>query len=115
MFTTFECPSCGAPLQYSGGPTQYCTYCQNTVFVPQQQQPQVLPFQQQQFQVNAVYQQKAVVDLRPYTRNAKGGLSRGFKWGITLFVLFIVITTLAPVLMALLGVLLSVVMTILEL
>lgn len=113
MLTTFECPSCGAPLQYSGGPTQFCTYCQSTVMVPQRQQPQ--QFQQQPFQVNAVYQQRAVVDLRPYTRNSRGGMNRGLKWGIALFVIFIAVTTLAPVLIALLGVLLSVVMTVLQL
>lgn len=99
-------------MQYSGGPTQFCTYCQSTVIVPQREQPQ--PFQQQ-FQVNAVYQQRAVVDLRPYTRNSRGGMNRGLKWGIALFVIFIAITTLAPVLMALFGILLSLVMAFLQL
>ena len=109
MLTTFECPSCGAPLQYSGGPTQFCTYCQSTVIVPQRQQPF-----QQEFQVNAVYQPRTVIDLRPYTRNNKGGMARGLKWGIGIFVVVILITTLAPVLVALLGVLMSVLVTILS-
>ncbi len=110
MLTTFECPSCGAPLQYGGGPTQFCTYCQSTVIAPQRQQP----FRQQPFQVNGVYQQRAVVDLRPYTRNSRGGMNRGLKWGLGIFVFVMLVSTLAPVLMALFGILLSVVMAFLQ-
>jgi len=75
------------------------------VIVPQRQQP---------FQVNPVYQQRAVVDLRPYTRNRQGGMSRGLKWFITLFIFLILVITLAPVLIGLFGVLMSVLVTILS-
>ncbi len=37
MTQTFNCPSCGAPLDYDGGPdfTIRCTFCNNVVIVPE--------------------------------------------------------------------------------
>jgi uncharacterized Zn finger protein (UPF0148 family) len=45
MTKTFDCPSCGAPLRHLGTATQVCTYCENTVIVPREQQakPPVWP------------------------------------------------------------------------
>lgn len=39
MTQTFDCPSCGAPLRPMGTPTQFCTYCEDTIVVPMEQQP----------------------------------------------------------------------------
>lgn len=140
MLTTFECPSCGAPLQYEGGPTQHCAYCQTTVIVPPRepqpfQQFQQTPFGQSPFgqrpfgqvpfgqepfaewpvQVSrSVVQQRTVVDLRQFTCDGRGGMNRGLKWGIWIFVLFMVFTTLGPFILGVLGVLLSLVLTFLQ-
>ena len=37
MSTTFNCPSCGAPIDYDGGPdpTIRCQFCNNVVIVPE--------------------------------------------------------------------------------
>ena len=42
MAQTFECPSCGAALEYHGGAetTVQCPYCGNTVVVPEELRPQ---------------------------------------------------------------------------
>jgi len=34
MPETFKCPSCAAPLEYEGGTTQICPFCEGTVIVP---------------------------------------------------------------------------------
>ena len=34
MPETFKCPSCAAPLEYEGGTTQKCPFCEGTVIVP---------------------------------------------------------------------------------
>ncbi len=39
MTKTFDCPSCGAPLRPMGTPTQFCTYCESTIVVPNEQLP----------------------------------------------------------------------------
>jgi hypothetical protein len=40
MQGTFNCPTCGAPLKYSGeGETVPCPYCNNSVIVPQALRP----------------------------------------------------------------------------
>jgi len=37
LTTTFNCPTCGAPLDYGGnGDTLRCPYCNNSVIVPQE-------------------------------------------------------------------------------
>ncbi len=45
MTSTFNCPSCGAPLDYSGsGDTMHCPFCNNSVIIPPElRQPVVLP------------------------------------------------------------------------
>jgi len=42
MSTKFDCPSCGAPLDYDGGPdyTIRCPFCNNSVIVPEELRPQ---------------------------------------------------------------------------
>ena len=41
MTRTFECPACGAPLDYDGvHPTQRCPYCNNSVIVPEELHPE---------------------------------------------------------------------------
>jgi DNA-directed RNA polymerase subunit RPC12/RpoP len=40
MGKTFECPTCGAPLDYDGAKTtQRCPYCNNSVIVPEELHP----------------------------------------------------------------------------
>ena len=38
MSQTFQCPNCGAPLDYDGGidPVIPCPYCKSTVIVPEE-------------------------------------------------------------------------------
>ena len=41
MTRTFECPACGAPLDYDGvRPTLRCPYCNNSVIVPEELHPE---------------------------------------------------------------------------
>jgi hypothetical protein len=106
MIRNFECPSCAAPLQYAGGPTQYCEYCQSTVIAP----PELRPVRQF-YQV----QPNTVIDLRPYTRGQNGGISKGIKWVVGIFIFMFVLSTLAPLILGLIGVIVSMIATAAEL
>jgi len=106
MVKNFECPSCAAPLQYTGGSTQFCEYCQSTVIAPDEMRPQPMSFYQPQPQV--------VVDLRPYTRNAGGGVSRGAKFVIWGLVAFVLLSFLVPFIFGILGVIISILASIAE-
>lgn len=100
MIRNFECPSCAAPLQYAGGATQYCEYCQSTVIAPPElQRPRGFIHVQQQPQT--------VIDLRPYTRNRNGGISRRVKWVIGLFIFVFVLSILAPLIFGVIGLIIS--------
>lgn len=45
MTKTFKCPNCGAPLEYTEGGelTVRCSFCANTVIVPEELRPQKDP------------------------------------------------------------------------
>lgn len=95
MVKNFECPSCGAPLEYRGSPTTFCSYCQSTVFAPAD--------------IGSNQPARAVIDLRPYTRNRSGNIDARTKLIIGAVIIFIVLIFAAPFIIGLVGAILGII------
>ena len=98
MSMTFNCPDCGARLEYQGGNTSLeCPYCGNTVVVP-------ADLQQAQEQAEV---RKALTwpELRK---------NRWFQVGVALFIIIFIVPTCVGIGAALLGVLAPIVAIVLQ-
>ncbi len=83
MSMTFQCPDCGAQLEYQGGSSsQVCSYCGNSVVAPEE--------------IQQAQQQEAMRKALTWPELRKN------RW-FQIFVVFIFITVVLPTCLALAG------------